>query len=586
MLDAEEGCPRCARRRWDFILQDSYWSRYMNWHACGGSSYDGERLQEFLRGCVETAQDGCDLWEHIRLMRPTCCTGYYSSQDESLEMSTSSPRWSSSSASSEPSGSTVDSPTQKDLFPSRDTSPEREATPEPLLFSPSSPTKSDLVLFLPSTINKLTSNNDWLSRLRKIFGFYWQKFVYGPFVSVYRWFWDTHASRLGWIYGSFRGTIPFSFHYLAPTEEQPNAPEFLEWSRPPSPPATPYARSVVSNDDNTSETPFDQTKLNRLTKPKEEVEDMWWKVMAKILLAEHRERRGRASTSGIMESISRPYSPISSLSPSTNESSLRPEDCFSPVSERSVRSEDNREDQQYVQTTTTSDSARSEFDDQWYAEWFSQWVLESSRKLRSPESESRFSSYSPFSSRAQSPAVSVTGSSGHEEDINFLTRPSTPTPLSSPTFGGRGRRRYRYFSESGSSSDCSPSPTPHRYSVPSLPAYRSPSRCRSPSPFCTSRDRPPTPSSPVFRHRTPSPLNIAHFPFPPSTLSPVFPTATSTSSSRPPSRCPSRSPSRSDFRCPSHSPTRPSSRLSSRYILRSSSRASSRSSSPTSTSPT
>ncbi|KAK3398443.1 hypothetical protein B0T20DRAFT_479200 [Sordaria brevicollis] len=259
--------------------------------------------------------------------------------------------------------------------------------------------------------------------------------------------------------------------------------------------------------------------------------------MAKILLAEHRERRERPGTASSGESRSRPYSPMSSLSPSSTESSFRAGDCFSPIRERSVRSEDNSKDQQHVQSTT-SDSTRSEFDDQWYAEWFSQWILESSRKLRSPESESRFSSYSPLSSRAQSPAVSVTGSNG--DDIYIRTRPSTPTPLSSPTFGPRGRRRDRCLSISSFSGGSLPSPTRHDHGGSYSPVYRSPSRRRrSPSPLW--RDLSPRPSRPVYRRRTPSPLNIGQFPLPPSTLSSIFPTATSTSSSsRPSSRASSR----------------------------------------------
>ncbi|KAK3338146.1 hypothetical protein B0H65DRAFT_512034 [Neurospora tetraspora] len=326
------------------------------------------------------------------------------------------------------------------------------------------------------------------------------------------------------------------------------------------------------------------------TKTREEVKDMWWKVMAKILLAEHRERREKEevastwerarSAASVTEGTSRPSSPISFVSSEGTDSSLRPEDCFSTVSGGSVHSEDDGEDEEAVQAAS-NDSSNPEFDE-WYAEWFSQWVLETSRKLRSPESESRFSSYSISSSAASS----VNGSDHHEEevegnasdeeeDINMIrTRPSTPTPFSSPIIiAVRGRDRYRRrLSLSGSSSsDSSPSPPTRRNSSipPSSPAYRSPSRRRRrlPSPFCTTKGL-PNPSSPIFRRRTPSPLNINHFPLPPSTLlSPVFPTASSPSShpsSRSSSRSNSRPCCRSPSQSPSRSPSRPSSPLSSR----------------------
>ncbi|KAK3486206.1 uncharacterized protein B0T23DRAFT_325555 [Neurospora hispaniola] len=267
-----------------------------------------------------------------------------------------------------------------------------------------------------------------------------------------------------------------------------------------------------------------------MVKTREEVKDMWWKVMAKILLAEHRERREkeamastweRASAASVTESTSRPSSAISFVSSEGSDCSLRPEDCFSTVGSRCGHSQDR--DQESVQPAT-SNSLNPEFEE-WYAEWFSHWVLETSRKLRSPESEDRFSCYS-FSSSA-----APVNDSDHHEDSNasddddeitdIRTRPSTPTPLSSLTICPlRGRDRYRCLSLSRSSSNSSPSPTPNT-SIPSSPVaglLHSPRRYRSPSP--------------TLRHGIPSSLDITNFPLPPpSTISPVFPTSSSSSSS-------------------------------------------------------
>ncbi|KAK3955148.1 hypothetical protein QBC32DRAFT_206186 [Pseudoneurospora amorphoporcata] len=299
-----------------------------------------------------------------------------------------------------------------------------------------------------------------------------------------------------------------------------------------------------------------------MVKTRQEVKDMWWKVMAKILLAEHRERREKEKevvASG-WERASRSTSPTSRSFASSEEtdSSLRPEDCFSTVNGGgSVHSEheDNGEDaQQSVQATTSSDPSNPEFD-QWYAEWFSQWVLESSRKLRSPESESRFSSYC----FASSTAASVIGSDHDEEESNIRSRPATPTPLSSPTISARGRVRYRCPSLSGSNSSSSVSPTRRdSTSIPALssPVYRSYSPCRGRSPSLCWKSR-SSPSSHVFRRR-PSPRNIDRSPLPPSSaLSHAFPTCTSSSPSpsRPPSHSPSRLLSRSSSPTPSSNPT-------------------------------
>ncbi|EGO59584.1 hypothetical protein NEUTE1DRAFT_79831 [Neurospora tetrasperma FGSC 2508] len=281
-----------------------------------------------------------------------------------------------------------------------------------------------------------------------------------------------------------------------------------------------------------------------MVKTREEAKDMWWKVMAKILLAEHRERREkeavastweRASAASVTESTSRPSSAISFVSSEGSDCSLRPEDCFSTIGSRCGHSQDG--DQESPQPAT-SHFSNPKFDE-WYAEWFSHWVLETSRKLRSPESEDRFSCYS-FSSSA-----APVNDSDHHEDSNashdddeitdIRTRPSTPTPLSSPTISPlRGRDRYRCLSLSRSSSNSSPSPT-RNTSIPSSPVAGSlhcPRRYRSPSP--------------ILRRGIPSPLDITNFPLPPpSTISPVFPTSSSSSSSSR-SSSPTQSPQHED----------------------------------------
>ncbi|EAA32780.2 hypothetical protein NCU08667 [Neurospora crassa OR74A] len=266
-------------------------------------------------------------------------------------------------------------------------------------------------------------------------------------------------------------------------------------------------------------------------KTREEVKDMWWKVMAKILLAEHRERREkeavastweRASAASVTESTSRSSSAISFVSSEGSDYSLRPEDCFSTVGSRCGHSQDG--DQESVQPAT-SHSSTPEFEE-WYAEWFSHWVLETSCKLRSPESEDRFSCYSFSSSAApvnDSNHLEDSNASDDDDEITDIrTRPSTPTPLSSPTISPlRGQDRYRCLSLSRSFSTSSPSPTPNT-SIPSSPiagSLHSPRRYRSPSP--------------ILRRGIPSPLDITNFPLPPppSTISPVFPTSSSSSSS-------------------------------------------------------
>ena len=639
MIDADnEGCEHCSKGRWNDILKDTHWYKFLlaTRFRHGGALTD-DSVQDFFQSCFEKVGKRWCLDDHFcfcDLDTESCswtpCYGRQPSYDGSAAKSPSSTPSSSRSSSRSTSPTCTERFANSFVSLAANTSPEPEATLDSSSASPPPPTKCDLLLFQPSTVDILPANNNWFSRLRQIFGFYWQKLIYRPFCSLYRWFRDTQADflTLGPSLGSLLGlrTPTSIFPSFTPrnAEQQSTPQRLLDWPSSSSPTTTPSTQSVVSNDDDNDEATEDQppTSRSRMAKTREEVKDLWWKVMAKILVAEHRERREKeevASGSGWerVSMRSRSTSPtcrsFSISEGTTDSSSLRPEDCFSTVSGGTIHLEEDDENIPLQESTMaiTSDSTNSstyEFDE-WYADWHANWlferVLDTSRKFRSPGSESRFSS--------SEAAASVNGSDDDEEvemednassasdsdreDIYISTRPVLMT--------FRGRRRYRRsFVHDDTPRRASPAPTrPTRRnnrdsmsSISSSPACRSPSRrCRSPSPFSrkSRSSARASPSSPVFRHRapvfgqrTPSPLNIDRFALPPSTfnLSPTFATSISISSSpslsRPSSRPSSRSssPPASGLRSPS--PYRLSSRPPSPFPSPSPSPLASRPSSP------